>query len=55
MKVYQCDRCKNIYEPRRLNKGEMYLTHKSDRTHDVDLCPNCMQSLYDWFKEAGNE
>lgn len=49
MKVYQCDRCKKIYEPRRLVNGEPYITHKGN-CGDFDLCPECMKALIDWMK-----
>lgn len=54
MKVYQCDRCKAIYEPRKLDKGEPYVTRKNmERTKasngDVDLCPECYMQLMMWL------
>lgn len=57
-KVYQCDRCKAIFEPRVLTKGEPYITHKGNGVGDVDLCPNCYDDLIQWlreFKEADDD
>ena len=56
-KVYQCDRCKTIFEPRILKSGEPYIARKG-RT-DLDLCPQCYELLKDFLsdydKEAENE
>lgn len=56
-KVYQCDRCKVIFEPRVLKNGEPYVARKCKA--DIDLCPTCLKMLkiflciYD--KEAEND
>lgn len=47
MKVYQCDRCKAIFEPRVLNHGDPYVTRK--RANDVDLCSECYMQLMMWL------
>lgn len=46
-KVYQCDRCKTIFEPRILKNGEPYVARKGNR--DIDLCPKCYKMLTDWL------
>lgn len=51
MKVYQCDRCKEIFTPRKLDHGEIYLTRK--RSVDIDLCPACLQGLHEWLLQKG--
>ena len=48
MRVYQCDRCKAIFEPRILNNGEPYITHKG-KAGDVDLCPVCYDEFLMWL------
>ena len=54
MKVYQCDRCKKIFEPCVLPHGCKYITRKDGR--DIDLCENCMKSFNEWFgKEKKND
>ena len=52
-KVYQCDRCKRIFEPRYLNMGEPYIARKNK--NDLDLCPECYDSLMVWLKEEDEE
>lgn len=56
-KVYQCDRCKTIFEPRVLQNGEPYIARKGKA--DIDLCPKCYELLKDFLsdydKEAENE
>lgn len=47
MKVYQCDRCKKIFEPCVLPNGCKYITRKGGR--DVDLCDDCMKAFDKWF------
>lgn len=49
MKVYQCDRCEKIFEPRVLRNGEPYITHKGSPV-DVDLCPTCYEKLIKWLR-----
>lgn len=49
MRVYQCDRCKEIFEPRILKNGEPYITHKGN-AGDVDLCPECYSSFLRWLR-----
>lgn len=44
MKVYRCDRCKAIFEPRVLKNGEKYITRKG-YCGDIDLCEICMNDL----------
>lgn len=55
-KVYQCDRCKVVFEPRVLNPGEPYIARKA--RPDLDLCPTCHVLLKDFLgnydKEAEN-
>ena len=51
MKVYQCDRCKAIFTPRKLDNGKVYLTRK--RSADIDLCPACLQGLHEWLLQKG--
>lgn len=46
-RVFQCDRCKAIFEPRVLQSGEPYITRKA--YSDVDLCPTCHQMMKDWL------
>jgi len=41
MKVYQCDRCKAIFEPRILANGEPYISRKNNS--DIDLALFVMQ------------
>lgn len=58
-KVYRCDRCKKIFEPRVLSKGEPYIARKCCMV-DIDLCPNCHELLKDFLsnydeEEAENE
>lgn len=50
-KVYQCDRCKTIFEPRVLQHTEPYIARKGYR--DIDLCPNCYQMMIDWLNNCG--
>ena len=45
-RVYQCDKCKRIFEPRMLKGGEPYIARKG-RT-DLDLCPKCYELLMDF-------
>ena len=52
-KVYQCDRCKRIFEPRVLQNGETYIARKNKS--DLDLCPECYDSLIAWFKHDDDE
>ena len=47
-KVYQCDKCKRIFEPRVLQNGEPYITRKGKA--DLDLCPECYGYLMDFLK-----
>lgn len=49
MKVYQCDRCKKIYERRRLVNGEPYITH----LHFIDAINNAptVEPTFGLFKE----
>lgn len=63
-RVYQCDRCKTIFEPRVLQNGEPYITRKVANkgrvtNSDIDLCPKCyellMDFLSDYDKEAEND
>lgn len=63
-KVYQCDRCKAIFEPKMLDNGELYIARKvADMgriiNNDIDLCPKCYELLKfflsDYDKEAENE
>ena len=42
-KVYQCDRCKTIFEPRVLKSGELFIARKG--MADLDLCPTCYEAL----------
>lgn len=49
MRVYQCDRCKEIFEPRSFKNGEPYITHKGN-AGDVDLCPACYGSFLRWLR-----
>ena len=51
MKVYQCDRCKAIFEPRILANGEPYVTKKNGG--DIDLCPVCYASFQLWLLQKG--
>ena len=46
-KVYQCDRCKTIFEPRVLAHGEPYIARKGKA--DLDLCPNCYNMFTDFI------
>lgn len=46
-KVYQCDRCKTIFEPRVLVHGEPYIARKGKA--DLDLCPNCYNAFTDFI------
>lgn len=53
-KVYQCDRCKAIFEPRVLNEDELYIARKvADMGRiiniDIDLCPKCYELLKDFL------
>ena len=48
-KVYQCDRCKKIFEPRILQTGEPYITRKG--RSDLYLCPNCYILFIKWLNE----
>ena len=53
-KVYQCDKCKRIFEPRVLQNGEPYIARKGKT--DIDLCPECYDYLLKWLnKEAKND
>lgn len=51
MKVYQCDRCKAIFEPRILANGEPYVTKKN--CGDIDLCPVCYNDFCGWLLNKG--
>ena len=48
-KVFQCDRCKAIYEhkTRVLQNGELFLARNNMGA--VDLCPICYQMLTDFL------
>lgn len=46
-KVYQCDRCKDIFEPRVRGNGEPYIARKGKA--DLDLCPKCYELLMDFL------
>lgn len=46
-KVYQCDKCKRIFEPRVLQNGEPYIARKGKS--DLDLCPECYDYLVRWL------
>lgn len=48
-KVYQCDKCGRVFEPRRLQNGEPYITRKGKA--DLDLCPECYGYFMDFLKE----
>ena len=52
-KVYQCDKCGRIFEPRVLQNGEPYITSKG--RGDLDLCPECYDSLMAWLKHDDDE
>ena len=47
-KVYQCDKCGRIFDPRVLQNGEPYIARKG-RT-DLDLCSECYDYLLKWLK-----
>lgn len=51
-KVYQCDRCKTIFEPRVLVHGEPYIARKGKA--DLDLCPNCYNMFTDFINAIKN-
>lgn len=54
-KVYQCDRCKKIFEPRILQIGEPYIARK--RNPDIDLCPECyagLMNFLNFYEETEN-
>lgn len=53
MKVYQCDRCKAIFEPRILANGEPYISRKNNS--DIDLCPVCYTSFRLWLLYKGGK
>jgi len=48
-KVYQCDKCGRIFEPRVLQNGEPYIARKGKA--DLDLCPECYGYLMDFLKD----
>lgn len=52
-KVYQCDKCGRIFEPRVLQNGEPYIARKGKS--DLDLCPECYGYLMDFLKEDIDE
>jgi hypothetical protein len=52
-KVYQCDRCENIFEPRVLRCGEPYIARKGKV--DLDLCPKCYELLMDFLNNHDKE
>lgn len=52
-KVYQCDRCKKIFEPRRLKDGEPYIARM--KRINLDLCPECYDGLLKWLRRKSNE
>ena len=52
-RVYQCDKCKRIFEPRVLQNGEPYIARKGKT--DLDLCPECYGYLIDFLKEDIDE
>lgn len=52
-KVYQCDKCGRIFEPRVLLCGEPYIARKN--RGDLDLCPECYGYLKDFLKEDIDE
>lgn len=41
----KCDRCKNYYDPYKTTLIFM------NNMKNVDLCPNCKDTLYRWLKE----
>lgn len=51
-KVYQCDRCKTIFEPRVLANGEPYIARKGKA--DLDLCPSCYKLFTDFIAAQKN-
>lgn len=52
-KVFQCDRCKIIFEPRVLGHKEPYIARKG--YSDIDLCPKCYELLKDFLSDYGKE
>lgn len=52
-KVYQCDKCGRIFEPRVLRNGETYIARKGEAA--LDLCPECYGYLLDFLKEDIDE
>lgn len=57
MKVLICDRCKKMYDK---NNNPKYKVNKISSTASrypkvIDLCPECEESLAEWFKEGKNE
>lgn len=57
----KCDRCGNLYEPKDINirgtlaNGLRLISRNENNTMAVgsryfDLCPHCLISLSDWFK-----
>lgn len=53
-KVYQCDKCGRIFEPRVLHNGEPYITRKGYYP-DFDLCPECYGYFMDFLKHDIDE
>lgn len=56
MRAKKCDRCFNFFEPKKLKNIDLCFISpsKSGRSlyrHHMDLCPDCDESLEEWFNE----
>ena len=47
-KVFQCDRCKAIFESRMLHTGEPFIAYRG-MIKEIDLCPTCHKMLIDFL------
>ena len=51
--IKQCDRCGGVYERYVGANGLLFHKHHSEMVYRdeyfFDLCPQCMESLLDWF------
>lgn len=53
-KAYLCDRCQSYYEKKVDTENKLFLRRKSTHSNQlVDLCPECYESLNEWYKQEG--
>ena len=49
-KAFKCDRCGTYYDKDEADYNRPFLTKDYGPGYeDIDLCPNCLKQLYDWW------